>query len=277
MATPKILYGFGYSLWSAAAELAVLELGYPEGAVTLKNLDLINGENFDPAFLKLNPNGTTAALEAGGKVYTSTTDVIAHLVEQAPRKVKVGTPAIIAAVHDDKYDPNFALLLARDETELTVKGMQLPGKFFANRQIALTKYAADPAAAAFKDFYESRLATNGALLAIYKHEATAEAQAAFFANSKAHWGAVRSALFEVYPALLPASGFIGGAEPGEDDFHMIAWITRIAWVAGARSGEEGLSAFNTAYGEPAPDTVAAYWRAWIQRPSWKKVYAETLH
>lgn len=108
-----------------------LELGYPEGAVTLKNLDLINGENFDPAFLKLvcillrsiyqadhnctmlqNPNGTTATLEAGGKVYTSTTDVIAHLVEHAPRKVKVGTPAIIAAVHDDKYDPNFALLLA---------------------------------------------------------------------------------------------------------------------------------------------------------------------
>jgi hypothetical protein len=29
-----------------------LELGYPQGAVTLKNLDLINGENFDPAFLK---------------------------------------------------------------------------------------------------------------------------------------------------------------------------------------------------------------------------------
>jgi hypothetical protein len=59
-----------------------------------------------------NPNGTTATLEAGGKVYASTTDVIAHLVEQAPRKVKVGTLAIIAAVHDDKYNPNFALLLA---------------------------------------------------------------------------------------------------------------------------------------------------------------------
>jgi hypothetical protein len=116
-----------------------------------------------------------------------------------------------------------------------------------------------------------------ALLAIYKRETTAEVQVTFFANSKAHWGAIRSALFEVYPALLPANGFIGGAEPGEDDFHMIAWITRIAWVAGARSGEEGLSAFNAAYGELAPDTVAAYWRAWIQCPSWKKVYAETFH
>ncbi|KAJ6535138.1 hypothetical protein B0H19DRAFT_1223049 [Mycena capillaripes] len=258
----KTLYGFGYSLWSAAAELAVLELRYPEGAVTLKNVDLINGENFDPAFLKLNPNGTTATLEADGKVYTSTADVIAHLVEQAPCKVKVGTPAIIAAVHDDKYDPNFALLLARDESELTVKGAWIPGKFFAGRQVALEKYAADPAAAAFKDFYEPRLTANGALLAIYRREAPAEAQAAFFAKSKEHFDAVRSALLAVYPALLPANGFIGGAEPGEDDFHMIAWITRIAW---------------TAYGEPVPDAMAAYWRAWIQRPSWKKVYAETLH
>lgn len=193
-----------------------------------------------------------------------------------------------------------------------MKGMQLPGKFFANRpctpilcvinlMIACRAGSAHQVRgqpcrgclqgllrvpARYKRRYLSLFALqifvgndsrHLALLAIYKREATAEAQAAFFANSKAHWGAVRSALFEVYPALLPASGFIGGAEPGEDDFHMIAWITRIAWVSGARSGEEGLSAFNTAYGEPAPDTVAAYWRAWIQRPSWKKVYAETLH
>lgn len=193
-----------------------------------------------------------------------------------------------------------------------MKGAQLPGKFFAGRACPLTLCVINLTIACragsahqvcgrpcrgrlqgllrvpahHKRRYLSLFALEVflgvesrhlALLAIYKREATAEAQAAFFTNSKAHWDAVRSALFEVYPALLPASGFIGGAEPGEDDFHMIAWITRIAFVVGARSGEEGLSAFNTAYGEPAPDTVAAYWRAWIQRPSWKKVYAETLH
>ncbi|KAJ7808611.1 hypothetical protein B0H14DRAFT_2460936 [Mycena olivaceomarginata] len=274
---PKTLYVFGYSVWSAAAELAVLELGYSESEVTQKTVTLVNGDNFDPSFLKINPLGTIPTLEADGRVFTNTTEVIAYLLQHAPRKVKAGTPAVIEAVHDQKYDPNFSMLVARDEQELAAKGSGLQGMFLANRQAALERYIADPAAAEYKNFYEPRLAANGGLLEIFRRKAPADVQAGYFVQSQTHFDAVRSALFEVYPELLPTSGFIGGEVPGEDDFHMIAWVTRIAFIIGATSSADGLDAFERAYGAPVPVKVAAYWGAWAERESWKKVYAETLH
>ncbi|KAJ7610500.1 hypothetical protein FB45DRAFT_1038066 [Roridomyces roridus] len=261
----KTLYVFGYSLWTTAAKIAVMELGYPEGEITLKN----------------NPNGTAPTLEADGKVYTSTADVISYLVQNAPRKTsREATNAIIEAIHDDEYDPNFLSLGARNETELTKKADGIPGMLLTNRQVALEKYAADPAAATYMPFYESRIKTNGAMLAIYQHTAPPAASAAFFAKSEAHWTSVRRAVFEVFPASIPASGFIGGTDsPGEEDFHMIAYLTRLAFVVGAKStsGDDALSAFEAAYGEPLPEKMVDYWKAWVERKSWRRAYAETLH
>ncbi|KAJ7745836.1 hypothetical protein DFH07DRAFT_833307 [Mycena maculata] len=274
---PKTLYVAEFSVWAAATELAVLELGYPKGKVMLKTVNLVEGENFEPAFLNVNPNGTVPTLEVDGKVYPTTAEITAYLVQHAPVKVKVGTPAIIEAVHDERYDPNFSMLVARDHAELAAKAAGLQGSFLAARQVALEKYAADPATAAFHAFYQPRLKGNAGLLALFKREVPAEVQADWFSKSRAHWASVRSAVFEVYAALLPASGFIGGEIPGEDDFHMIAWFTRIAWIVGARSGADGLAAFESAYGAPVPEAVAAYWKNWVARASWKKVYAVTLH
>lgn len=59
-----------------------------------------------------NPLGTIPTLEADGRVFINTTDVIAYLLQHAPRKVKAGTPAVIEAVHNQKYDPNFSMLVA---------------------------------------------------------------------------------------------------------------------------------------------------------------------
>jgi hypothetical protein len=72
------------------------------------------------------------------------------------------------------------------------------------------------------------------LLEIFTRKAPADVQAGYFVQSQAHFDAVRSALFEVYPELLPTSGFIGREVPGEDDFHMIAWVTHIAFIIGCR-------------------------------------------
>ncbi|KAJ7354308.1 hypothetical protein DFH08DRAFT_955700 [Mycena albidolilacea] len=49
-------------------------------------------------------------LEADGQVYTSTAEVIRALIKDAPVKVKDGS-AISETFHQDKYDPNFALIL----------------------------------------------------------------------------------------------------------------------------------------------------------------------
>ncbi|KAJ6552310.1 hypothetical protein DFH09DRAFT_1086087 [Mycena vulgaris] len=160
----------------AAAKLAVLELGYPPGEITLKPIDLVAGAHYDLAFLKLNPNGTIPILElAGDAVYNTTADVISYLVLHAPVKVKTGSAAFIDAVHAAQYDPNFAMFCCgRDTAELSAKGQGLQGTLLATRQIVLEKYLADPAAAQYKSFYENRLATNGGLLAIFNTAVPAE-------------------------------------------------------------------------------------------------------
>ncbi|KAJ7714842.1 hypothetical protein B0H14DRAFT_2413396, partial [Mycena olivaceomarginata] len=126
------------------------------------------------------------------------------------------------AVHDQKYNPNFSMLVAHDEQEFAAKASGLQGMFLPNRQAALEKYIADPAAGEYRDFYEPRVVANGGLLEIFTRKAPADVQAGYFVQSQAHFDAVCSAFFEVYPELLPTSGFIGGEVPGEDDFHMIA-------------------------------------------------------
>jgi hypothetical protein len=50
-------------------------------------------------------------LEAEGKVYTNTTDVVSYLVKASSAEVKTGGE-LIAIIHEDKYDPNFAFLAA---------------------------------------------------------------------------------------------------------------------------------------------------------------------
>lgn len=45
-------------------------------------------------------------------MYTNTTEVTGYLVEHAPTKVKAGNSALIQKIHEDQYDPNFALLFA---------------------------------------------------------------------------------------------------------------------------------------------------------------------
>ncbi|KAJ6574818.1 hypothetical protein B0H19DRAFT_1254469 [Mycena capillaripes] len=272
----KTLYVFAGSVWAAAPELALAELGYKEGDVTVKSVNLVEGENFAPSFLKLNPNGTLPTLEADGKVYTSTADVVATLVKDAPNKVKAGS-SFIETIHEERYDPNFAMLLARNDTEMTAKSSGLAGMFLSHRQAALEKYSAGPDAEEFKAFYETKKTQNGGLLAIVQGKAPEEHKASFFSKSNAHFESVQTAVFEVLPSALPDNGFIGGDVPGEDDFHLGAWLTRIAATTGAKTSEDAVAAMNAAYGAAVPAKVVAYWGAWTARPSWKKVYANGLH
>ena len=109
--------------------------------------------------------------------------------------------------------------------------------------------------------------------AIYQLKVPADGQAAFFARSQVHWDRVRVALFTMFPAFLTAAPFVSGDAHGEDDFHLMAWLTRIASLVGATTGEEWPRAFEKVYGVALPEAVVEYW---IVRPSWKKVYANGL-
>jgi len=86
-------------------------------------------------------------------------------------------------------------------------------------------------------------------LAIVKGEAPEEHKTGFFTRSQEHFDSVKTAVLVVVPGFLPDSGFIGGNVPGEDDFHVGAWLTRIAATTGAKSADEAVAAMEKAYAE----------------------------
>ncbi|KIM85418.1 hypothetical protein PILCRDRAFT_778214 [Piloderma croceum F 1598] len=262
-----VLYTYSMSVWAAVPELALIELGYTEKDVEKKTVNLREGENFNPAFLKINPNATVPA---------STAEVTKYLVQNAKSQIKAGS-SLIAKIHEDLYDPNFPRLLARDDDELSAKAGGFQHDFLANRQKALDKYSVTEDAAVHKEFYDNKLAGNAHVLSIYQSKVTDDVKNGFFEQSKAHWDALRSFILDILPAHLPNSGFIGGAKPGEDDFHVAAWLARIASVSGAKRTEEGFEELEKEVGVPIPERVAKYWNAWIQRESWKMVYQDGLH
>jgi len=99
----------------------------------------------------------------------------------------------------------------------------------------------------------------------------------YFAQSTSHVDTLRVYITETLPKYLPEEGFVGGERPGEDDFHIAGWLTRIAATTGVQSGGEAMEYLKQYLGVDVPVKVVAYWDAWLGRPSWKEVYAAGLH
>ncbi|OSD03506.1 hypothetical protein PYCCODRAFT_1434403 [Trametes coccinea BRFM310] len=270
-------YTFGLSVWSAAPELALAELGYPDDAIETKVVNLVEGENFTPQFIEINPNATLPTLVADGKAYTNTKDVVRYLIEHAPKKDVAPGTAFIDKIHEDSIDPNAPLLLARNEEELNASASGFPFTFVQNRQNSLEKHSVLPEAAPLKSIYDEKKKGNGSFLSVYKGEVPEETKQAFFKQSIQHWNNLVSFILNDLPAALPESGFLGGQNPGEDDFHLAAWLVRIAHLVGASADKDGIKALEKETKKPIPPKVAAYWAAWVERPSFKKVYVNGLH
>lgn len=274
-----ILYTFGPSVWAAVPELALIELEYTQDDVEKKVVNLAEGENFAPAFLKINPQGTLPTLEAGGKAYTSTAEVTSYLVVRASNRVVVapGT-GFIRKIHEKQYDPNFPKLSARHEDELRSKASGFSMMFLQNRQNALEKHSGTFQGANHREFYDAKIAENGRILSIYQAKAPENVKDSFFECSRTHWNTLKAFILEELPDILPESGFLGGDKPGEDDFHLAAWLARIASVAGGGdSSKDGARAIEKELGKPTPEKVVSYWTAWSGRKSWQEVYVNGLH
>jgi len=278
MAAP-VFYTFGGSVWAAAPELAIPELGYESGAIDKKVVNLIQGDNFEPSFLKINPHATLPTLSAGGKTYTSTVDVINYLVKNAPNAPKadavstVNGKDVITRVHEDEIDPNFALFCARNDEELKAKASSPLAGFPVNRQNSLERHSITPGAAAFAEFYKEKLASNGQLAAIYQGTAPPEHKQGFYAKSIQHWTNIRNFVLNEFPQYLPGSGFIAGERPGTADFHVGAWLARIV----ATQGATDVTALEKELGQPVPEKVVKYFQLWSERSSWTEVYSAGLH
>ena len=103
----------------------------------LSEVNLFEGANFSPEFLKIvsrgslwivyafvdvvsfqNPNATLPTLTHEGKSYTSTAEVIDYLVSISSTKVAPET-SITKVVHEDRIDPNFSMVAAVRQFAIT--------------------------------------------------------------------------------------------------------------------------------------------------------------
>jgi hypothetical protein len=141
----------------------------------------------------------------------------------------------------------------------------------------LKKYAATPEAQVHKAFYDEQITKISGLHAVLNGQASDEGKQRFFSKSSALWDGIKVFIVKTLPTAITEGPFIGGVRPGVDDFHVGAWIARIAFVLGAQKSEEGLPALEKRFG-PLPEKVKVYWTAWIGRDSWVKAYpANALH
>ncbi|KIM34156.1 hypothetical protein M408DRAFT_325648 [Serendipita vermifera MAFF 305830] len=272
-----ILYRFEGSVWAAVPELAFQELGYTDEVVQ-ERVNLMEGGNFELSYVKTSPQATLPALVTpDGQLYDSTIKVTRYLIDNAPANAKIGKSIgeeILEIVHEDKIDPNFFMVAARNPEELKVKNAGASGAFFRGRQVTLERVA-PTVPPELKAFYDAKLAGNGGAIAIYTGAAPADKVEGYFKASQQNWDAVANFVTVVLPKYLPAQGFTGGDAPGEADFHIGAWLARIAAVLGAKNEKDAWKIF-AAFGE-VPASVSQYWQTWQARESWSVVYKGGLH
>jgi hypothetical protein len=152
----------------------------------------------------------------------------------------------------------------------------------------LKAFAGIPEAQVHKAFYDKKIASISKLHALFNGQETEDTKRDFFATSTALWDAIEGFVLETLPAALShhhdgdnnSDGstdgpFVSGARPGVDDFHVGAWLARVASLLGAHTSKEGVDALQGRFG-PLPENVKLYWAAWIARDSWVKAYPDSV-
>ena len=141
-------------------------------------------------------------------------------------------------------------------------------------QAALDNLLSSPSTDEFTEFLQVKSAVNGGVLAIYEGRAPPGSTEAFFAMSTKLWENIRKFIIHDLPKVLPDEGFIGGQEPGEDDFHLVGWLARVIGVIGGTDACPNV--LKPEFKQDVPEKLLKYWRLWSSRESFKAVYADGL-
>lgn len=96
------------------------------------------------------------------------------------------------------------------------------------------------------------------------------------------YAAINAFILDKLPSYIPSGAYRSGTdEPGEEDFHLVAWLTRItpALLCGDMRDMSyvGLKALGRQLGRPVPEEVMVYCTKWADRESWKNVYIRGMY
>jgi len=329
--TPKaVLYAFPGSVWSSVVFLALEEKGFGPDEIDLKTVDLFQGENFSPSFLRINPAATVPSLvvplekslahdeEVRYKAINDTKAILEFLDKSrsviSKSKTTSSLPApmlapaslalsslstqIIAQIRSPTSDPNFLFISATSTSDLSLKPKVKT--YLTNRENALSGQLSANAAATNPflsaktiAFLQSVRDLNGSRLAVYDGTASDTEREAFFAHSREAWTLHLRAALDTLERLIggggdgdAGDGVVGIAGPyalGDQlslaDLHLMAWLARIVSIAGGKKEKEGIDKLEDKIGAgwKVGEKLGAFWEAILDRPSFRKVYADGLY
>ncbi|KKO99657.1 maleylacetoacetate isomerase [Trichoderma harzianum] len=286
MAPQFTVYTSAASQWAQVAHLALAQKGVPEDKYDLKEIALMTGGNFDPEYIKVNPNGTVPSITSPSldKPLIQSLDVLRYidafdgestLVPSDPA-VKAKAQPILDLVHSDDASTNTILLLARDDEEMKGKQNSFWKDFVGSRQARLEKeQAADPS----HPFYGPKVQENGGLNKFYTTE-VGEEHKNFFKNSDDAYRAFAQVLDKLDSLLvLP---YAAGDAVTEADFHATVWLAHALFGAGTDATQiQDFSVLEKLIQKSVPsftigDKTRQWWASIAATDAFKKVYP-TLH
>jgi len=275
------LYEFVGSCWANVPKLALSEAGYNKDDVEFIAINLVElrfqGKNFEPEYLKINPNGTVPTYISNGKTYTDSTTAVSAILREAPHPPRVSahtSTSIIDEIHGEAHDPNASLLISISDEDRQNKINGVPKAFLSGRQKALDKLVENPPAE-FKDFLTKKQAFNKSLLDFLTGEPDEATKNEIYSKGKELWKSsgivIRGVITQ---ALQKTEGpYAGGKEPSEVDFHIITWLSRVISNTGVEPGSPASKAIPVLQkwtgGHEIDPVVGKYWDAWIARDSFK--------
>ncbi|KAJ5611043.1 hypothetical protein N7510_007762 [Penicillium lagena] len=232
------IYTSTASQWAYVPQLALVQEGYNPSEYDSQHIDLVGGENFNPDYLKINPNGTIPSLTSPAlqRPLIESVDILEYLDSfrrekfplfptNAEQRSRVND--LIAHVHQEKLSTNLILLKARDLSELNAKRASLWNDFLVNRQKKLIKYgAAHPEI----PLYQIRIQENGKLYDIYKNQKGGTALDQFFSDSEHDYQVFATGLDKLDTMLILP--YAVGDNVTAADLHVVPWLAHALWGAG---------------------------------------------
>ena len=242
----------------------------------------MNADNFDPEYLKINPNGTVPSLSVPweDKIFTDTTEILEFLdrnstAANVPKLIpsdpetKKTMEKLVKLVHSMDLDMTIVLLTARDEEELRSKPGSIPS-FVSVRQERLQKYSSEQPD---NQFYAAKIKENGALNNIFSSGPCKEHDD-FFKETLVKYEKFAEGMAELDRTIkLP---YAAGKEVTLADIHMVPWVSHLLMSLGT-SDPADWSILEAHMQKSVPDfrvgnKVKTWWNIFRERKSFDKVF-----
>ena len=299
------MYSWVGSQWAGVAHLGLAEKGFNKNEVEMKEIDLcwllhfhernktltetdaVKAENFDPGFLKINPNGTVPTLTAPylNEPLLDTRPILEFLDRSRPSvngpdlipaggQDKAAADALIELVHSSDLETGLLLYGCLNNVEIDrIKSSPLFA-YLAARQIALEKYvSADPTNA----FYSAKYKDNSKLHNIFTNAPMADRDA-YFKDTAAGYKTFATGLEMLERQIrLP---YAIGDHVTVADLHVVPWLSHSLWALGTTDRSD-FSKLEGRIQQTVPDfelgpNIRQWWTNFGKRDSFQSVF-KVLH